>query len=450
MGKQARYSSGMKISRILHAGYLLESKGTQIAFDTIFENPFSRNCYAFPKVSFDQAQIRKLKLDAVFISHFHDDHWSLDSLALLDRETPIYGFCVFDEFFSLTKKLGFKEVHSLKLNQPVQVGGFTVTPRRALDEDVDSLFQIQAEGLNVLNVVDSWIDYDTLDLLVAQGPWDLIMWPFQTMREIEVLSPSRAEPACGELPPEWIEQLKRLNPKSVIPSSCQFQMEDWSWYNKAFFPITYAQFRHELVQALPSVKVVRLDPSLSIELSKESVLAAAPLPWMSRLATEEVDYEYDAEQVIPSTAEVAQNLGPTSDAVRARVQNYCRFELPERYGSLTEPDENYFEKPCLWQLSVFDDKGNAEVFCYLIEGRKIRPATQAQCAQSVAWQTEVPLAKLHAALELGESLTSMYMRINDGPGAPEADVMQDPLVRCLFEGLFASYQKAQLKAMGIG
>jgi hypothetical protein len=31
----------------------------------------------------------------------------------------------------------------------------------------------------------------------------------------------------------------------------------------------------------------------------------------------------------------------------------------------------------------------------------------------LAWTTEIPAAKLYAALELGESLTSMYMRIND-------------------------------------
>lgn len=439
----------MKISRILHAGYLLESKGTQIAFDTIFETPFSRNCHAFPKVSFDQTQIQNLKLDAVFISHFHDDHWSMDSLALLDKETPIYGFCVFEEFFALTKKLGFKKVHSLKLNQPVQIGSFMVTPRRALDEDVDSLFQIQTEGLNILNVVDSWIDYETLDLLVQQGPWDLIMWPFQTMREMEVLSPSRAEPAFRELPPEWIEQLKLLKPQYIIPSSCQFQMEEWSWYNKAFFPITYAQFKNEITQALPSAEVVRLDPSLSIELSKENVSASAALPWMKLLAGESVDYAYDPNQSIPATAEIAKKLEPVSEGIRSRVQKYCRIEILDRYSSLEEPEDSYFNKPFIWQLSVYDNDGKAEIFYNLIEQGKIQPTTAQKGAQPIGWQTEVPMVKLYAALEQGESLTSMYIRINDGPGAPDADIMQDPLVRCLFDGIFAGYQKAQLRNMGI-
>ena len=66
--------------------------------------------------------------------------------------------------------------------------------------------------------------------------------------------------------------------------------------------------------------------------------------------------------------------------------------------------------------------------------------------------TEVAAAKLYAALELGESLTSMYMRINDTVFDPEtehdlesADLVDDPLVRCLFNDAFGAYQAAQLR-----
>jgi putative membrane protein len=72
----------LKISRILHAGYVFECAGRRIVFDPIFENPFSRNCHAFPAVRFDLEQIRALPVDAVFISHFHDDHCSFESLDL--------------------------------------------------------------------------------------------------------------------------------------------------------------------------------------------------------------------------------------------------------------------------------------------------------------------------------------------------------------------------------
>ena len=152
----------LKISRILHAGYVFDCDGTAIAFDPIVENPFSRNCHAFPGVRFDHEQVRQLRLDAVFISHFHDDHLSLESLDFIDRATPVYLYCIFDELFQMIRALGFATVQRLHVDVPVQLGAIEVIPRRALDDDVDSLFQVCAAGMNVLNVVDSWIGPETL------------------------------------------------------------------------------------------------------------------------------------------------------------------------------------------------------------------------------------------------------------------------------------------------
>ena len=284
--------SALTISRILHAGYVFTCGATRIAFDTIFENPFSRNCHAFPAVRFDVGQIRRERFDAVFISHFHDDHCSLGSLDLLDRATPIYLYCIFDELFAMLRALGFLHVHRLQRNTTVTVGPFGVTPREAMDADVDTMFQVRAAGLNVLNVVDSWIDDGTLAQLVAEGPWDMVLWPFQTMREIEVLAPSRNAPAPPTLPEEWITQLRALQPRYIVPSSCQFEQEPWSWYNRAFFPISYAQFAREVGAAVPQARVLRLDPSVSVTLDAASLRAAPPLPWVVPVGDQDVDYVY--------------------------------------------------------------------------------------------------------------------------------------------------------------
>lgn len=447
-------NQGLKISRILHAGYIFQSESARIAFDPIFENPFSKNCYAFPAVHFDLEQIKEIKFDAVFISHFHDDHCSFESLDLIDRQTPIYMFCVYEEMFSMLRELGFQNVFSLDLNIPIVIKDIEIIPRRALDQDVDCLFQIKSADLNILNVVDSWIDPETHQVLVSEAPWDLILWPFQTLRELEVLAPTRVPKEPIEIPKEWLDQLKLLNPRYIIPSSCQFQHEPWSWYNHALFPISYAFFQATLESILPETKMTRLDPGQAVEMTKNSLRFLEPLSWITPGNPQDlvdiVDYGYLPEAAPQATAEISTYLPPLGATESRRVFDYCQKGLLEKYCSLEEPLDKYFEKPRRWRLSVYDHLGAANHFFYLVHSKSIELCDEVP--DRLAWTTEIPAIKLFGALELGESLTSMYIRINDAVFAPtieaeiiDVDLVEDPLIRCLFTGNFGIYQKTQLQ-----
>ncbi len=420
----------MKISRILHAGYIFESGATQIIFDPIFENPFSQNCYAYPNLQFDYTQIKKLNPDAVFISHYHDDHCSLESLQYLDRKTKIYLYCIHEELFSLIRNLGFSNIQSLQINVPISVGSFEIFPRLALDPDVDSIFHIKAEGLNILNVVDAWIDPSAMPKL-AQNSWDMVLWPFQTMREIEVIAPSSALPA--ELPTEWIEQLKILNPRFIVPSSCQFIQEKWSWYRKAYFPISYQRFHKEIETAMPNSKIQRMDPGAAVELNKNDLQSYSPLPWIMPIGEQVIDYEYNPHLKPPTTAEIAKYFPALSTEKSQRVFNYCEKDLLEKYNVMNT------ELSGQWKLTLYDHLGRAINFYYELQMGAIRLTDQ---NFSTTWITEIPLTKLYSAIEEGESLTSLYLRMQD---MPFASIEDDPLVACLFNGAFAAYQKNQLK-----
>ena len=443
-------SMTLRISRILHAGYLFECEGTTVLFDPIFENPFSSNCHAFPSVRFDLDQIRALRPAAVFLSHLHDDHCSFDSLDLLDRSTPIYLYCLFEELFDMIRTLGFTQVHKLATNVAIQAGPFSVTPREAFDSDVDAMFQIRAADMNILNVVDAWIEPEIVDQLAGLGPWDMVLWPFQTMLESDVLAPTRAAAAADTLPAEWFDQLGKLNPRYVVPSACQFVQEPWSWYNHAMFPVTYRQFARELGAALPAIYVVRLNPSVSIDIDSGGIAAAPALPWVIPVGGQDVDFAYDPLRVTPPTSAIARHFPALGGDDTALVIAFCRHGLLDTYRDMELPDDSYFAKPRGWRLRLYDHAGSATEFVYRIEGDTIDSAGAGEVA--IAWSTDVPIAKVHAALTRGESLTSMYVRINDDAfdatteaEIVDADLIDDPLIRCLFNGAVGSYQAAQLK-----
>lgn len=441
----------MKISRILHAGYIFESDSTKIAFDPIFENPFSRNCYAFPPVEFDLLQIQQLQLNAIFISHFHDDHCSLESLRWLHRRTPIYMYCVHAEVFEWIRQLGFSSVHELKINKVVEIGPFRITPRRALDVDVDSIFQIETSSVRVLNVVDSWIDYQTLDLLKAQGRWDLILWPFQTMREVEVLTPHRYPEAEQTLPPEWLEQLNVLQPNSLVPSSCQFIHEPWSWYNHYFFPITYRSFAEQIKKALPNTFILRMDPGSSFEFINGEWKDSEKLPFVERKSLESVDYPYAVDKEIPPMELVCRNFPELSKEQRQELQKFLELGLSERFGDPRLPQSDFFSRRQTWQLDLLNSQGVRTSFFYFIKGSEIEFRGSSGHPSTASWITEASEYKLYSALYSGESLTSMYLRVNDKENfwntmedLAQADVFEDPLIRVLFYESVGSYQYHQL------
>ena len=304
------------------------------------------------------------------------------------------------------------------------------------------------------NVVDSWIGPETLAQLAAFAPWDMVLWPFQTMREIAVIAPSQAQPGPVELPDDWVPQLRALAPRYIVPSSCQFVQEDWSWYNHAMFPITYRRFADEIGAALPEAHIFRLDPSTSVLLDAHGVTPATPLPWVIPVGPQDVDFDYRPEAPPPATADIARRFAPLGDADAALVLDFCRHGLLERYRDMELPEDSYFQQPRLWRLSLYGHNGAATVLHYRTHGDLIDLVPDTD--EAPGWTTEVPLVKCHAALVLGESLTSMYMRINDGPfdaearaELDEADIVDDPLIRCLFNVAVGAYQAAQLERLGV-
>ena len=150
------------------------------------------------------------------------------------------------------------------------------------------------------------------------------------------------------------------------------------------------------------------------------------------------------------TQQIAQHFAPLTAAQLARVVDYCTVELPAKYADVPAASD-YFDAPRVWQLSLFDHAGEVTRWRYRLDpDGTVTPDD----AGALGWTTDIPAAKVYAALEQGESLTSMYLRINETVfdtaterALIEADIVDDPLIRCLFSDTFGAYQAAQLRRL---
>lgn len=417
----------MKIARVLHAGLWIEHEKTRVLFDPLFETPFSRNCYANPPVQFDEERLRGQRFSAVVISHFHDDHLSLESLDMIDRVTPIYLFSVHEEFFQLLKEMGFRNVFGLTLDVPVKIGPISITPRRALNADVDSIFEITTDFHRILNVVDSWIPEDTLGLL--KGPWDLVLWPFQTLREREALCPDLRTPATGDIPQDWYRQWQILKPKAIVPSSCQFLFEKGSWLNHEYFPISYEGFAQQVKRI---AAVIALEPGVVWEL-QESLKPSGRLDWVWATGPL-IDYDYRPQFAPTPVREIAKTLPPflQKERVRAWIQEQDWVA-----------DSSFGDR---YRISIFDETGDAEHFDFERRGESWFPARDSKPPDVT---TEIPGVKLLSVLETGESLTSIQarVRITGRIVREDFDPISDPLLQALYGGDVAVYQRGQMRKL---
>lgn len=430
----------LKITRILHAGYIFEYNNKKIVFDPVLTNPFSRNCYAYPPVKFNLTDISAFNPDAIFISHVHDDHLCLESLSYLNRDIPIYLYAFDEIYFQMIKKLGFNKVFKLTLDKSVEMApDFKVTPRLALDADVDTVFQIQMGEMNVLNVVDSWIDPVALKFLSNIKKWDMILWPFQTLRELQVLDPRRSSKE-KEIPFEWAEQLKILNPRIIVPSSCQFIHESWSWYNQQLFPISYSEFQQWCFSVLPATSFLRMDPGKSFEISDKDILFKQDLNFLKLTSNEVVDYHYNPDMKIPSIGQIVENLNPLSLSEKNAVIDFCHNQLRKKFNQISD---QYPDDFC-WRLYVWENQDSKFIFDF---------SKHEGTANN--WQTDISIQKLYSALNTGETLTSLYLRINDcefpqniEKRNSEMDILSDPLISILFQNNQHQYHMDQLKNLG--
>jgi hypothetical protein len=175
-------------------------------------------------------------------------------------------------------------------------------------------------------------------------------------------------------------------------------------------------------------------------LSKDGVKGAGRLPWILPKGDQTLDYEYDPNLKVPATSEIAKKFSVLSKEQSQFVETFCKEGLPAKFAEVGPSGDLYFNKSREWKLSVYDHTGNEAVFCYRLNDDHMELIEFLN--QDVEWKTEIIASKLYSALTTGESLSSLYVRVDK---SVDVDVVEDPLLRCLFNGEFGSYQKAQLE-----
>jgi UDP-MurNAc hydroxylase len=181
----------MKFTNLGGATGFLEHKGKRILFDPwLDEGIFHGAWHHYPPVNLPEGIEGLGRFDYVYISHIHEDHCSLKTLELINKDAEIIIMDRRPNFvlqFLEKNQLNFKGIHKVKpqtrykLEDDLYVDMVTADPAHELNYVIDSGLIIEWDGFKIYNANDCPPYKEGIEYIKSNYPkLDLALIPYAT------------------------------------------------------------------------------------------------------------------------------------------------------------------------------------------------------------------------------------------------------------------------------
>jgi L-ascorbate metabolism protein UlaG (beta-lactamase superfamily) len=209
---------------ISHASILVRLSQRLFLFDPVLAKPPHLGSWIFfPEMILDK---RLLEVDAVFISHQHQDHFDIDFLKQLPRSTPLYIVGNRPQFSRLFEQAGLS-VNEIPPNKTITI--FKDISLFGIEHEynnIDAALLITNGAFSVYHGNDCFVSDARLDLVkaefpvidVACVPFAYVHWyPFLLDNVDEAWKASEAQRLIRKYLDYGLSHVARLEPKLAIP-----------------------------------------------------------------------------------------------------------------------------------------------------------------------------------------------------------------------------------------
>lgn len=267
-----------------HACLLIQSKETTILTDPVwFDYLWEEINTLCPSIVLDKDKVPPL--DVLNISHRHQDHFDVRTLAYLVKNerilTPDTLILAPQDnlLLDILNELEFKNIKVVTDFEPIQVKDVTITPTPSRNQLSTAEDPFPEHGLLVndgevaiWNQVDSLVDPETIDQIKQLcGQVDFFHSRFVPLIEGNLSYNKPLTLPVGEYC-TFLNVVKALAPRFVVPGSAAFRYRDeLSFMNQVSFPITQDQFLRDLEAFCPEVPRAPFFPGDVAHISKEDI-----------------------------------------------------------------------------------------------------------------------------------------------------------------------------------
>ena len=284
----------MKVTYIGHACILMESAGTRILMDPWLTDPtYHGTWWHYPPLALGARDLPKL--DYLYVSHEHPDHFDPPTLRQLDKDVHVIipNFAR-KRFRERLQALGFQRITEVDFGRDVHCNGSGLTlrlipPDRAWD---DSAILVKDGTTTVLNVNDCHLDEATLERLGKEQQIDLAFLTFTGASQY---------PGCFEFPlaskiqrwqesreshvEEFVNWARLLRTKRAVPAAGNFALlsPDQLFMNTTNYVNTPQDAVDRLRAEAPEIEGLQMNPG-DVWTSDGTLTRLRPAPdWSRRL-----------------------------------------------------------------------------------------------------------------------------------------------------------------------
>ncbi len=237
----------MKTTLIGHACMLFESRDTTLLSDPcLFSLHFEELNYYFPRVEIHRDKFPRP--DAVYLSHRHQDHFDIRTLAYLPKDLKI--ICPNDPvMLECLKELEYKDVTVVKDFEAVQVKNLTLIPTPSLTQDYypEHGLIIQDGEVKIWNQVDTIVSPEIVQYINRIcGQVDFAHLRFEPLLE-QNFTYHKDSVLPFEEYSSFLKVAGTLSPKFAVPGSAgEHFFGQAEFLNHFVFPATQEQFIMDL------------------------------------------------------------------------------------------------------------------------------------------------------------------------------------------------------------
>jgi len=274
----------IKTTLVGHACLLIQSKETTILTDPVwFDYLWEEINTLCPSITLNKDKVPPL--DVLNISHRHQDHFDVRTLAYLVKNEKILTPDTLvlapqdNLLLDILNELEFKNIKVVTDFEPIKVKDVTITPtpsRNQLSTAEDSFPEhgllVNDGEVTIWNQVDSLVNPEIIQQVgELYGQIDFFHSRFVPLIEGNL---SYNKPLTLPIREycTFLNIVKALNPRFVVPGSAAFRYRDELLFmNQVSFPITQDQFLRDLEAFCPEVPKAPFFPGDIAHISKEII-----------------------------------------------------------------------------------------------------------------------------------------------------------------------------------